>query len=224
MSIPDDISASIPLVTAVALTLLVITCITLMRLNARDEVNMNMSTNNSNSNGNRAPSKQTKGQNTKFRSYPDYQGPQPMVRYVRVSTTSPPLVLGQVEVFVGKTNVAPINGAPRQSSTLDNNYRNHGPNLAINGDLSATGFGGGDAARTKPEDTHPWWEVDLGSEMPVNQVNLWLQDRGRFPNPYSAWYLNNDIAINVQLLCRRKKVKWHRWIHEWADVVPIPII
>lgn len=202
---------SIMVVTVVAFTLLVITCATLVQLKARDKIDANRSTRNG------------RELTTKFRSYPDYQGKQPMVRYVRISTSSPPLVIGQVEVFVGKTNVAPINGKPRQSSILGNDYRYHGPHLAINGDLSATGFGGGDASHTKPSDAYPWWQVDLGREMPVNQINLWLQDRGRFPNPNSAWYLNNDISINVQLLCARKKVKWHKTIHQWADVIPILI-
>lgn len=152
-----------------------------------------------------------------------YESVQPLSRYIRVSTESPPLVIGQVEVFVGETNVAPINGRPYQSSTQDDNHKRHGPHLAINGDLSATAFGHGDASRTKQHDEHPWWEVDLGTEMPIDQVNLWLQDRGRFPNPNPIWYLDNDVKIHVQLLCSQKYVKWDKWIHNWQDVITIPI-
>lgn len=210
MSIPAGITSNISLVTLVAFTMLIITCVTLATVKARD-VRMKSAT----------TPKPRASMNKKMNI--GMAGDQPLARYIRVSTTSPPLVLGQVEVFVGSTNVAPINGHTRQSSTQDNNKRHHGSQLAINGDLSATGFGGGDAARTKVRDANPWWEVDLGSEMPIDQVNLWLQDRGRFPNPNPIWYLNNDIEIYVQLLCDRKYVKWSKWVRKWEDVVTIPI-
>lgn len=217
MSVLAKITSNVSLVTVVAFALIIITCGTL--------ATMNMSA----SAGSVTNKKMSTGKAAKYRRHHHlhppytYSGDQPLVRYVRVSTTSPPLVLGQVEVFVGNTNVAPINGNTRQSSTHDNNIMFHGPQLAINGDLSATGFGGGDASRTKKGDSSPWWEVDLGSEMPINQVNLWLQDRGRFPNPNPIWYLNNDVQIYVQLLCNRKNVKWSKWVHKWEDVVTIQI-
>lgn len=146
-----------------------------------------------------------------------------MARYVRVSTGVPPLVLGEVEVFVGRNNVAPINGHPVQSSIMNDDRHSHGPYHAINGDLTATGFGRGDGMMTKMSDPHPWWEVDLGQEMPISQINLWLQDRGRFPNPYSSWYVNKDMKILVELLCARHTTKWVQRVHEWRDVVTLEV-
>ena len=148
-----------------------------------------------------------------------------MIRYVRISTTAPPLIIGQVEVFVGSTNVAPINGRPSQSSIMHDDMDRHGPYLALNGDLSAAelGFGSGDASRTKLRDRSPWWEVDLGQEMPVDQINLWLQDRGRFPNPFSAWHVNSDIKILVELFCAKRSLKWRKRVHYWEDVISIPV-
>lgn len=146
-----------------------------------------------------------------------------MVRYVRISTDVAPLVLGQVEVFVGKTNVAPINGNPRQSSVRENNVARYGPRLAINGELSATGFGSGDASQTQCHDTNPWWELDLGSEMPLNQINLWPEDRGKFPHPSSSWFLDHDMLIFVELFCAKRSLKWYKHVHCWKDVVVLPI-
>lgn len=145
------------------------------------------------------------------------------VRYVRLSTNKPPLVLGQVEVFVGKTNVAPIDGMPCQSSIRDNDVARYGPQVAINGNLSATELGVGDASRTECGDQNPWWEIDLGAEMPVSQLNLWLEDRGKFPHPSSAWFVNSDMKLLVELLCDRRAVKWTKRVRYWEDVVVIPV-
>jgi len=146
-----------------------------------------------------------------------------MARYVRISTGVPPLVLAEVEVFVGGTNVAPINGKPFQSTVMNNDHEAHGPYHAINGDLTATGFERGDGMMTKARDPGPWWEVDLGTEMPIDQINIWLQDRGRFPNPFSSWYVNEDMQMLVELLCARRTTKWIRRVHEWREVVVLQV-
>lgn len=144
-------------------------------------------------------------------------------RYVRVWTNKTPLVLGEVEVFSGTQNLAPVYGRASQSSTYNNDPDHYGASFAVNGSLSATGFGGGDEARTKDNESIAWWELDLGSEYPVNQVNLWPQDRGRFPHPFSKWYIDGDMGLRVELLCKRRRVKWSRKVHQWKDVITLPI-
>lgn len=146
-----------------------------------------------------------------------------MGRYVRISTSVPPLVLAEVEVFVGRDNVAPINGIPRQSTTMNNDEEAHGPYHAINGDLSATGFGRGDGTMTNVRDSRPWWELDLGMEMPITQINLWLQDKGRFPNPFSSWFVNTDMKMQIELLCARRTTKWVHRVHEWREIIVLEV-
>jgi len=89
-------------------------------------------------------------------------------RIVRIEiptgTRSQKLYLNEVEVYVGGTNIAP-NGTATQSSDLSGSY---GAENAIDGNEvgdafpnSGTGFA-----------PNPWWEVDLGSVVNIEQIHI----------------------------------------------------
>ena len=97
----------------------------------------------------------------------------PRARYVRVELWGSRniLSLAEVEVLSGGINCAP-SGEARQSSTGFN-----GPaDLAIDRNSSGT-FDEGSVTHTQIEDD-PWWELDLGLELPIEEIRLWNRTDG----------------------------------------------
>jgi uncharacterized protein DUF1549/uncharacterized protein DUF1553/cytochrome c/F5/8 type C domain-containing protein len=95
-------------------------------------------------------------------------------RFIRVENTGPQriLSLAEVQVFSGGANIAG-RGKATQSST---DYE--GPaNLAIDGNTNGEYFGARSTTHTRTEDS-PWWEVDLGAEMPVDEIAVWNRTDG----------------------------------------------
>jgi hypothetical protein len=77
-----------------------------------------------------------------------------------------------VEVFSETSNVAPT-GTAIQSSTNDQ----AGPTRAIDGKTDGN-YDLGSTTLTQAED-NPWWELDLGAELPLEAVAIWNRtDRG----------------------------------------------
>ncbi len=89
-------------------------------------------------------------------------------RYVRISLPRRgTLTLAEVEVFAGGANVA-LRGTARQSSTANGAVASR----AIDGKTHGI-FGMNSQTHSAENENEPWWEVDLGSEQPVEAVTVW---------------------------------------------------
>jgi glucose/arabinose dehydrogenase/azurin/lysophospholipase L1-like esterase len=89
-------------------------------------------------------------------------------RYVRVELPhAGPLTLAEVQVFSGNTNIA-LKCKASQSSTAYGGDAQR----AVDGN-TAGDFGAGSCTHTNEGEPNPWWEVDLGKELPIDSVVLW---------------------------------------------------
>ena len=97
----------------------------------------------------------------------------PKVRIVRVELPGKQrfLHLAEVQVFSGGQNVA-LKGTAKQSSTDFGGDAKRAIDGNTNGDYNANSV-----CHTGLED-NPWWEVNLGQEMPVEKVVLWNRTDG----------------------------------------------
>jgi hypothetical protein len=95
-------------------------------------------------------------------------------RFLRVVLPGPEriLSLAEVQVFRDGQNVA-LKGKASQSST---DYAGEA-RLAIDGNTKGDYFAAKSTTHTRIEDS-PWWEVDLGAELPVERVVLWNRTDG----------------------------------------------
>ena len=96
-------------------------------------------------------------------------------RYVRIELPHKgTLTLAEVQVMSHGHNIA-TSGTARQSSTYKGGEASHAIDGNTNGNFSA-----GYSTHTKENDAHPWWEVDLGSEQPLESVVVWNRTDGNF--------------------------------------------
>ncbi|MBW3598368.1 MAG: DUF1553 domain-containing protein [Planctomycetes bacterium] len=89
-------------------------------------------------------------------------------RYVRIEIPGEQkiLSLAEVQVFRGSENVAPAGEATQSSTAFA------GPaKLAIDGDANGD-YAAKSVTHTAKSD-NPWWEVDLGSERPLDRIAIW---------------------------------------------------
>ena len=94
-------------------------------------------------------------------------------RYVRIELPRRgTLTLAEVEVWSGGQNVA-RRGKASQSTTGNSGDAAH----AIDGNNDGS-FGSGSQTHSVENDRNPWWEVDLGSEQPVEAVSVWNRTEG----------------------------------------------
>lgn len=131
----------------------------------------------------------------------------PRGRYVRLELTGSkkPLSLAEVQVFAGSQNVA-IRGTAQQSST----DAAAEAKLAIDGNTD--GRAANNSASRTNETERPWWELDLGSEQPIDRIVIWNRtDQGAIEK------LNH---FRVRLLNDRRSATWQKVVHE----VPKPSI
>lgn len=92
----------------------------------------------------------------------------PKARYVRIELPKRgTLTLAEVEVLSGGQNVAK-RGRATQSSTANGGSANK----AIDGNTAGE-FGAGGQTHTRENTPNPWWELDLGNEMPIEGVTIW---------------------------------------------------
>ncbi|MEX0675798.1 MAG: PVC-type heme-binding CxxCH protein [Pirellulales bacterium] len=94
-------------------------------------------------------------------------------RYVRIELSDRgTLTLAEVEVASAGRNVA-RNGKARQKNTA------HGGEArrAIDGNKSGQ-FGDGGQSHTEEGTQDPWWEVDLGAEMPIESITVYNRTDG----------------------------------------------
>ncbi|MBA4062625.1 MAG: dehydrogenase [Isosphaera sp.] len=95
-------------------------------------------------------------------------------RYVRVELPGKQktLTLAEVEVFSDGANVA-RKGKASQSSTAHGGVASRG----IDGNTSGT-YADGGQTHTQEGTDDPWWEVDLGREVPVERIVVWNRTDG----------------------------------------------
>jgi hypothetical protein len=94
-------------------------------------------------------------------------------RYVRIELPrTGTLTLAEVEVFSGGQNIA-RNGKAKQSSTSNGGAASRAIDGRTDGD-----YGSGTLTHSREDSDHPWWEVDLGSEQPIESVNIWNRREG----------------------------------------------
>ena len=160
-------------------------------------------------------------------------------RYVRIYNVvnSGFLHLAEVQVFNGSENVA-LKGKASQISTGFNGP----PKLAIDGNTD------GDYAKMSVTHTaqgkDPWWEVDLGSELPISKVvvwnrmdggtaarmkkfrielyddkkiSIWKKDIAKSPNPSHAEELSGDSTLAGHPVPRPGE---HGWYHYPKSLSP----
>lgn len=95
------------------------------------------------------------------------------------------LTLAEVQVFVGGRNVAP-EGTAKQSSV------SHGGEAkrAVDGNLDGS-FAAGGQTHTRENDRRPWWELDLGRELPIESIAIWnrTESNGQFAKRLEGYRL-----------------------------------
>ena len=95
-------------------------------------------------------------------------------RYVRIALPGKKrvLTLAEVEVMSGGQNIA-RRGKARQSST------GHGGEAkrAIDGNKDGA-YAKGVQTHTNEQASDPWWEIDLGSEVSIEQIRIWNRTEG----------------------------------------------
>ncbi|MFM2095013.1 MAG: hypothetical protein RIS70_2137 [Planctomycetota bacterium] len=118
-------------------------------------------------------------------------------RYVRVELMGKQvfLHLAEVQAFQGADNIA-TRGKATQIST---DY-NGPPELAIDGNTNGA-FEAKSVSHTAAAD-NPWWEVDLGSEQPLDRIVLW--------NRTDAGTENRLSDYRVALLNEKREVVWEQ--------------
>jgi azurin len=96
-------------------------------------------------------------------------------RYVRIELPHRgALALAEVQVFSDGKNIAP-QGKAKQSSTANGGDAAK----AIDGNTDGTS-GSGTQTQTKGNDRSPWWELDLGSERPIEAAVIWNRTGDQF--------------------------------------------
>ena len=108
-------------------------------------------------------------------------------RYVRIELpgNQRTLTLAEVQVFSNGRNVA-LGGTAKQSSTDFN-----GPaSKAIDGNTSGK-FTDGGQTHSKVGEKDPWWELDLGKEMPIERIVLW----NRTDAEHDARFRNYTLVV-----------------------------
>ncbi len=106
-------------------------------------------------------------------------------RYVRIELPGPrrTLTLAEVEVFSDGHNVA-RNGKASQKNT---GYGGEAAR-AIDGNRSGN-YGDGGQTHTQEGTDNPWWEVDLGGELPIDSVVVWNRTEGIFGSRLAGFTL-----------------------------------
>jgi hypothetical protein len=110
------------------------------------------------------------------------------------------LALAEVQVLSGGGNVAPC-GRARQSST------SHGGDarLAIDGNTDGRFFEGRSVTHTNPNPI-PWWEVDLGNALPIEDIVIWNRMDGGLQARLSGFL--------VSVLDGERRAVWSRRVDE----------
>jgi putative heme-binding domain-containing protein len=118
-------------------------------------------------------------------------------RYVRIELPGRErtLTLAEVEVFSQDRNVA------RQGKASQKNTAYGGDaSKAIDGKTSGN-YGDGGQTHTQENTSNPWWEVDLGSEIPIQKIVIWNRTDGTLGtrlNGFTLKVLDKDRTVVFQ--------------------------
>ena len=98
----------------------------------------------------------------------------PVARYIRITQPEKNtyVMLAEVQVFRGDTNIATKGTATQISTAFDGLAK-----LAIDGNTNGEYFLGKSVSHTAIAN-EPWWEVDLGSEQPIDRIAIWNRTDG----------------------------------------------
>jgi hypothetical protein len=102
------------------------------------------------------------------------EGKAPLARFIRVENPGAEkiLSLAEVQVFSSGVNVASRGKATQVSTDYDGEAKR-----AIDGNTNGDFYDGNSVTHTRQQND-PWWEVDLGAEMPLNEVAIWNRTDG----------------------------------------------
>jgi putative heme-binding domain-containing protein len=115
-------------------------------------------------------------------------------RYIRIELPgrSRTLTLAEVEVYSDGRNVARQGKATQSSTAYDGQA-----SRAIDGNTSGK-FGAGGQTHTGENTANPWWEVDLGSELPIESIVIYNRTDGNLGKRLDGFTLKVlDKARNV---------------------------
>ncbi len=144
-------------------------------------------------------------------------------RYVRITRDRGPLQVAEVQVYdASGTNVAPLYAKVSQSTIKDDNIMQYGPTTVIDGNISGS-LEHGELASTKVDDMHPLLELDLGYNVKVTRLTLFLRDQDRHPNPSSEWFSKHCKNIKVEILCPARSVLWRTTLKTWQRIYDYPL-
>lgn len=105
-------------------------------------------------------------------------------RHVRITLPRKgTLSIAEVEVMSGGKNIATGGTAKQQSTAYDG-----AAGRAIDGKTEG-GYDRGSVTHTSENVNHPWWELDLGSEQPLDSVSIWNRTDGSFWNRMDGFEL-----------------------------------
>ncbi len=100
-------------------------------------------------------------------------GDGPMGRYVRIEIPrQATLTLAEVEIFSDERNIA----RKRKASQKNTAFGGEAPR-AIDGNTSGD-YGSGGQTHTAENTKNPWWEVDLGEEVPIDRIVVFNRTEG----------------------------------------------
>ena len=111
-------------------------------------------------------------------------------RYVRVELSGrKTLTLAEVEVMSGGKNIAPLGRASQKNTSSGGDAKR-----GIDGNKKPS-YGAGGQTHTEEGTSNPWWEVDLGSEYPIEEVIVYNRtdgDLGSRLNGFTLKVLDNS--------------------------------
>ena len=102
-------------------------------------------------------------------------------RFVRIELPrTGTLTLAEVEVMSAGQNIA-RRGKASQANTSNNGSANRAIDGRTDGD-----FGSGTQTHTRENTERPWWELDLGSEQPIESITIWNRREANSANASTA--------------------------------------
>jgi len=118
-------------------------------------------------------------------------------RFVRVTNVGANLFLhlAEVQVFSGGQNVAP-KGKASQSTTAFAGPAKYGNDGNTNGDFTKK------STTHTAQENNPWWEVDLGKELPIEKLAIW--------NRLGAGLADRMKMHRVEVFDADRKVVWKK--------------
>jgi azurin/HEAT repeat protein len=115
-------------------------------------------------------------------------------RYIRISLPRVGILsLAEVQVFSGGNNIALASKATQQSTGYG-----FGADRANDGDTNGN-ISVNSITHTAEGSDHPWWELDLGSEHPVENITIWNRTDGSFNTRLEGFELTALDATRQQV-------------------------